>query len=268
MQFEITPFQLGMFRIHYVHPIYKTQLIKHGQIIRLNLGLEFKMECCHASPEPRGILKAAILCGLVEETQQPSNPRHFSFPPEEEDLTSSTELDHLKDGIGTGSRRHRRQEAPKVVAMVGLPGAGKSILANKLLNHPTWDAFEEGDGTFGATIETQRAEWDDMVVIDTPGIPSHDAKTTMANFDAIVDALRKEGSLSTLIFLVQQEDVPPAEIRDYAILLRQLNQLPCSKLIVCRQVAPSRRHKRTEEDRRWVCSNDSCLTSQCSSASG
>lgn len=136
--------------------------------------------------------------------------------------------------------------------MVGLPGAGKSNLANKLLNHPTWDAFEEGDGTFGATVETQRAEWDDMVVIDTPGIPSHDPQTTIANFDAIVDVLRREGSLSTLIFLVQQEDVPPAEFRDYAILLRQLNQLPCSKLIVCRQVALSRRHKRAEEDRRWV----------------
>lgn len=160
-------------------------------------------------------------------------------------------MDHLKD-TDTGSRRHRRQEAPKVVAVVGLPGAGKSNLANKLLNHPTWDAFEEGDGTFGATVETQRAEWDDMVVIDTPGIPSHDPQTTTANFDGVVEALRREGSLSTLIFLVQQEEVTPAEFRDYAILLRQLNQLPCSKLIVCRQAPLSRRHKRTEEDRRWV----------------
>lgn len=134
--------------------------------------------------------------------------------------------------------------------MVGLPGAGKSNLANKILNHPTWDAFEESDGMFGATVETQRAQWDDMVVIDTPGIPSHDPQTTVVNFDAIVDVLRREGSLSTLIFLIQQEEVSPVEFRDYAILLRQLNQLPCSKLIVCRQVAQSRRYKRTEEERR------------------
>lgn len=145
-----------------------------------------------------------------------------------------------------------------MVAVVGLSGAGKSNLANKLLNHPTWDAFEEGDGTFGATVETQRAEWDDMVVIDTPGIPSHDTQATIANFDAIVDVLRREGSLSTLIFLVQHEDVTPIEFREYAILLRQLNQLPCSKLIVCRQAALSRRHKRTEEERRWV-RNHSCF---------
>lgn len=139
-----------------------------------------------------------------------------------------------------------------MVMVVGLPGAGKSNLANKLLNHPTWDAFEELDGTFGATVETQRAEWDEMVVIDTPGIPSHDPQTTIANFDAIVEVLRREESLSTLIFMVQQEEVIPAEFHDYAILLRQLNQLPCSKLMVCRQVALSRSHKKAEEERRWV----------------
>lgn len=158
---------------------------------------------------------------------------------------------HLKV-TSTTSRGRRQEEAPKVVAVVGMPGAGKSNLANKLLNHPTWDAFEEGDGTFGETLETQRAEWADMVVIDTPGIPSHDPQTTLANFDAVIDALRREGSLSTLIFLVQQEEVSPPEFRDYAILLKQLSQLPCSKLMVCRQVGLSRRHKRTEEERRYV----------------
>lgn len=151
---------------------------------------------------------------------------------------------------GTTSKRHRVQAPPKVVAVVGMPGAGKSNLANKLLNHPTWDAFEEGDGTYGSTVETQRAEWGDMVVIDTPGIPAHDQQTTLANFDAVVEVLKREGSLSTLIFLVQQEEVSPVEFRDYAILLKQFNHLPCSKLVVCRQVALSRRHKRTEEERR------------------
>ncbi len=158
---------------------------------------------------------------------------------------------HLK-ATSTTSHRRRREKASKVVAVVGMPGTGKSNLANKLLNHPTWDAFEEGDGTFGETLETQRAEWADMVVIDTPGIPSHDPQTTVANFDAVVDTLRREGSLSTLIFLVQQEEVSPPEFRDYAILLKQLNQLPCSKLMVCRQAGLSRRHKRTEEERRYV----------------
>lgn len=166
-----------------------------------------------------------------------------------------TEMTHLaattsSTSSTTTSRRHRQDEAPKVVAVVGMPGAGKSNLANKLLNHPTWDAFEEGDGTFGETVETQRAEWGGMVVIDTPAIPSHDPQATIANFDAVVDALRREGTLSTLIFVVQQEEASPPEFRDYAILLKQLNQLPCSKLIVCRQVGLSRRHKRTEEERR------------------
>lgn len=133
-----------------------------------------------------------------------------------------------------------------------MPGAGKSNLANKLLHHPTIDPFGEGDREFGAECETQRAEWDGIVVIDTPGIPSQDPQTTLTNFDAVVNALRREGSLSTLIFLVQQEEASPAEFAVYGILLSQLNRLPCSKLIVCRQAALSRRHERTEEDRRWV----------------
>lgn len=135
--------------------------------------------------------------------------------------------------------------------VVGMPGAGKSNLANKLLYHPSLDAFEEGERTFGAKSETQRAEWDGMVVIDTPGFPGHDPQTTLKNFDAVVNALRGEGSLSTLILVVQQEEASPAEFGVYGILLKQLNRLPCSKLIVCRQAALSRRHKRTEEDRRW-----------------
>lgn len=152
---------------------------------------------------------------------------------------------------GAISHHGREQEAaPTVVVVVGMPGAGKSNLANKLLYHPSVDAFEEGDRDPGAKSETQRAEWDGMVVIDTPGVPSLDPQTTLTNFDAVVEAVRREGSLSTLIFLVQQEEASPAEFAVYGILLRQLNRLPCSKLMVCRQAALSRRHKRTEEDRR------------------
>lgn len=177
----------------------------------------------------------------------------YCLAPEAEGVPKSpTEVGDLEGTDSSASCRRLREAEPRVVAVVGLPGAGKSNLANKLLNHPTWDAFEEGDGTFGATVETQRAEWDGMVIIDTPGIPSHDPQTTLANFDAVVDALRREGSLSTLIFLVQQEEVSPAEFRDYTILLRQLNQLACSKLIVCRQMALGRRQNEAEEDRRWV----------------
>lgn len=153
---------------------------------------------------------------------------------------------------GAASHHHHEQEAaPTVVIVVGMPGAGKSNLANKLLYHPTADAFEEGDREPGAESETQRAEWDGMVVIDTPGIPSLDPQTTLTNFDAVVTAVRREGSLSTLIFMVQQEEASPAEFAVYGILLRQLNQLPCSKLMVCRQATLNKRHQRTEEDRRW-----------------
>lgn len=160
-------------------------------------------------------------------------------------------MQRLQSAAAATHRRHKKQEtAPAVVMVVGMPGVGRSTLANKLLHHPSIDPFEEGYKEFGAESETQRAEWDGTVVIDTPAIPSQDPQTTLTNFDVVVNALRREGSLSTLIFLVQQEEVSPAEFAVYGILLRQLNRLPCSKLIVCRQAALSRRHKRTEEDRR------------------
>lgn len=72
-----------------------------------------------------------------------------------------------------------------------MAGAGKSNLANKLLDHPTCDAFEEGDGTPGVTTQTQRVAWRDLVVIDTPAIPDEDPSKTLANFDLVVEAIRQ-----------------------------------------------------------------------------
>lgn len=53
------------------------------------------------------------------------------------------------------SRAHNRR--PSNVAMiVGRAGAGKSTLANKILDHPDYDVFEEGHGTAAVTAKTSR----------------------------------------------------------------------------------------------------------------
>lgn len=153
-----------------------------------------------------------------------------------------------------GHVRRKRADTSKAVVVVGMPGAGKSNLANKLLDHPTCDAFEEG-----VTTQTQRVAWRDLVVIDTPGVPDISARKTRAHFDAVVEAIRQERSLSALIFLVHKDehDECPPEFNDYSALLKQFNHLPCSKLMVCRHTAPSRHDKRAEDDKRYVGNDNS-----------
>lgn len=146
--------------------------------------------------------------------------------------------------------RRRRVDRSKAVIIVGMPGAGKSNLGNKLIDHPTSDPFEEGDGTPGVTTRPQRSAWGDLVVIDTPGIPNTNPNKTLTYFDSVVDTIRREGSLSALIFLVHQESACPSEFGDYAVFLKQINHLPCAKLMVCRQAPLSRRNKKTEEEKR------------------
>lgn len=135
-----------------------------------------------------------------------------------------------------------------------MSGAGKSNLGNKLLDNPTNDPFEEGKVTSRAatTTQTKRAEYNGLVVIDTPGIPNKDPGKTVAHFDAVVKALRQEGSLNTLLFLVNQEDAFSPAFEEYALLLEQFNHLPCSKLMVCRQPALTRQSTKTEEEKRCV----------------
>lgn len=145
----------------------------------------------------------------------------------------------------------RKPETFKSVMLLGMSGAGKSNLANKLLDHPTTYAFEEGDGSgIAVTKHPRRARWRDMVVIDTPGMPDRERHLSLQNFDSVVETIRREESLSALIFVVRQESASPSEFGEFAVLLRQFNNLHCSKLMVCRQSAPRRRDKHAEEDRR------------------
>lgn len=136
--------------------------------------------------------------------------------------------------------------------VVGQTGAGKSTLANRILDHPEYDIFEERIGRQGSvTGTTQRGTWGDLVVIDTPGVPASDTAGSLRNFDAIVEHIRRERTLSTLIFLVHEEPSDGSlQLAEARILLEQLNHLPCSKLIVCRQPELTSRTKRAEEEKR------------------
>lgn len=148
----------------------------------------------------------------------------------------------------------RRVDLTKTVIIVGMSGAGKSNLGNKLLDNPTYDPFEERKVTSKAatTAQIKRAEHNGLVVIDTPGIPNKDSEKTVAYFDAVVKALRQEGSINTMLFLVNQEDAFSPAFNEYALLLGQFNHLPCSKLMVCRQPALTRQSTKTEEEKRCV----------------
>lgn len=148
---------------------------------------------------------------------------------------------------GNGNRNRRQH----VALIVGPTGAGKSTLANKILDHPDYDIFVEGVGLKGGvTTTTQKGSWGDLVVIDTPGVPSVDTSGSLKHFDAIVELIRRERTLSTLIFLIHEERATsPEQLREYRVILEQLNNLPCSKLVVCRQAELIHRTKRTEEDR-------------------
>ena len=145
----------------------------------------------------------------------------------------------------------RRADPTKTVIIVGMPGTGKSNLANRLLDHPVNDPFKEGKGT-ATTTHIKWVEFNDLVVVDTPGMPNKYPHKTVAYFDAVVQAMRREESLSTLLFLVKQEVACPSEFNQYSVLLEQFNHIPCSKLMVCRQPALSRKSNKTQAEKRWV----------------
>lgn len=135
-----------------------------------------------------------------------------------------------------------RQEDPVTILIVGRSGSGKSTLGNHLLNTGIEDDdvkiyFAEGGGTRGATkaVEDYTSMNGTLRVIDTPGVPSPSAASTLEYFDAVVEKIRSLNAINLLIFLLEEDRTNENQFKQYRTLLKQFNYLPCEKLIVCRQ---------------------------------
>lgn len=135
-----------------------------------------------------------------------------------------------------------RLEDPVTIMIVGKSGSGKSTLGNHLLNTGVVGDnfkiyFAGGGGTRGATkiVEDYTSMNGTLRVIDTPGVPSPSATSTLDYFDDVVEKIRSLNAINLLIFLLEEDRTNENQFREYRTLLKQFNYLPCEKLTVCRQ---------------------------------
>lgn len=152
-------------------------------------------------------------------------------PTDETTIVASTEQTDEEEAVAT------------TIVIVGKSGSGKSTLGNKLLNinrgpEDEYEMyFKEGGGTDSVTDQcTSRTSQDTtLMVIDTPGIPDPSNTKTIEYFDKFVMNMRKLRAVNMLKFLVHEDRTNERDFEHFRVLLKQINYIPCPKLMVCRQ---------------------------------
>ena len=125
------------------------------------------------------------------------------------------------------------RRSPPLVVIVGVAGCGKSRLASALMGRSKKYRAVFRVGT--KTVAPKLVVGDRVSVLDTPGLPDPYPRSSDTYYDDTVTKLRGVGYANAVLILLNQERVTPTLIKNYGILYRAFNRLPCAKMFVLRR---------------------------------
>lgn len=155
-------------------------------------------------------------------------PLSADIPEEYRDSQGNFKMMPVPRHLGSLTRRR-----PPLAVVVGVAGCGKSRLSSALLG--TKENYRAILGVGSKTVSPKLIVGERLSVLDTPGLPDPFPGSSDTYYNDTVMKLRAVGYANAILFVVNQERVTPTLIKNYGILFRVFNKLPCVKLFVLRR---------------------------------